>query len=128
MSEENVETVRNSYEAFAGGDFPAVLENMANGIEWVDQESLPWGGSYRGHEEFGRHMQEFGSHFEEIRIEPREYLDAGDRVVVTGSFSGRAAGGEFDVGTAWVWELRDGKAVRVESFTDTATVIASLEG
>jgi hypothetical protein len=41
-------------------------------------------------------MQAFAGHFEEVRIEPRELLDAGDRVVVVGGFAGRAAGGEFD--------------------------------
>jgi ketosteroid isomerase-like protein len=126
MSQENVNVVRDSYEAFARGDFAAVLGAMDAAIEWVDQDSLPWGGSHRGHEEFGNHMQAFAGNFEEFRIEPREYLDAGDRVVVIGTFAGRAGAGEFDAGTVWVWQLRDGKAVRVDSYTDTAAVLRAL--
>ena len=126
MAEDNVGVVRRSYDAFSRGDFPAVLEMMDPEIEWVDQDSLPWGGAYRGHEAFGQHMQRFGANFEEFRIEPRDFLDAGDRVVVLGRFAGRAAGGEFDVGLAHVWTLRDGKAVRVESYLDTAKVLEAL--
>lgn len=126
MSEENVNVVRGSYEAFGRGDFAAVLENMDPGIEWVDQESLPWGGTYRGHEEFGDHMRGFAGNFEESGIEPLEYLDAGDHVVVRARFAGRASGGEFDVGVAYIWKLREGKAVRVESYGDTAKLVKAL--
>jgi uncharacterized protein len=125
MSEENVSVVRGTYTAFGRGDFAAVLEAMDADVEWVDPESLPWGGSHRGHDEFGRHMQEFAGHFEEFRTEPQQYLDAGDHVVVVGRFAGRA-GGEFDVPAAFVWELRDGKAVRVETHTDTARILEAL--
>jgi ketosteroid isomerase-like protein len=126
MSEENVNVVRACYDAFLRGDFPAVLEQMDPGIEWIDQESLPWGGVHRGHEEFGSHMQGFAGNFEEFRVEPRDFLDAGDRVVVPARFAGRAAGGEFAVGVVYVWELREGKVVRVEGYTDTARVLEAL--
>jgi uncharacterized protein len=126
MSERNVSVVRSNYQAFGSGDFSAVLGTMDTEIEWVDQESLPWGGVHHGHDEFGAHMQSFAANFEEFRVEPREFLDAGDRVVVTGRFAGRGAGGEFDVGVVYVWELRDSKVVRVEGHTDTARVLAAL--
>ena len=126
MSEQNVSIVRSSYEAFGSGAFAAVLETMDPEIEWVDQESLPWGGVHHGHDEFAAHMQSFGANFEEFRVEPREFLDAGDRVVVTGRFAGRGGGGEFDVGVVYTWELRDGKVARVEGYTDTARVLEAL--
>jgi ketosteroid isomerase-like protein len=125
MSEENVNVVRACYDAFLSGDFPAVLERMDPRIEWADQESLPWGGVHRGHEEFGAHMQGFAGHFEEFRVEPQEFLDAGERVVVKARFAGRAAG-EFDVGVVYIWELRDGKIMRVEGYTDSARVLDAL--
>jgi ketosteroid isomerase-like protein len=95
-------------------------------VEWVDQDSLPWGGAQKGHEEFGSHMQSFASYFEEFRIDPHSFLDCGDTVVVTGKFAGRAQGGDFDTGAVWVWQLRDGKATRVDSYTDTAAVLNAL--
>jgi ketosteroid isomerase-like protein len=125
MSEENVTVVRACYDAFLSGDFPAVLERMDPRIEWADQESLPWGGVHRGHVEFGAHMQAFAGHFKEFRVEPQEFLDAGDRVVVKARFAGRAAR-EFDVGVVYIWELSDGKVVRVEGYTDSARVLEAL--
>lgn len=126
MSQQSIDAVRASYEAFARGDFPAVLEAMDPGIDWVDQDSLPWGGSHRGHDEFARHMQSFASNFEEFQIDPEEFLDCGENVVVSGRFSGRGNAGEFDAATMWVWQLRDGKATRVDSYTDTAAVLKAL--
>jgi uncharacterized protein len=125
MSDENVNVVRACYDAFLSGDFPAVLERMDAGIGWVDQESLPWGGLHRGHDEFGAHMQGFARHFEEFRVEPEQFLDAGDHVVVKARFAGRAVA-EFDVGAVYIWELRDGKIVRVEGYTDSARVLDAL--
>ena len=125
MSEANVTIVRACYDAFLAGDFSAVLERMDPGIEWTDQESLPWGGVHRGHDEFGAHMQSFAGHFEEFRIEPLQFLDAGDHVVVQARFAGRAAG-DFNVGVVYIWELRDGKVVRVEGYTDSARVLDAL--
>jgi ketosteroid isomerase-like protein len=126
MSEQNVNTVRASYDAYARGEFAAVLAAMDPGIEWADQDSLPWGGTHRGHEAFANHMQTFTGHFEEVRIEPQEYLDAGEHVVVTGRLSGRAQAGAFNVPTVWIWQLRDGKTTRVDTYTDTAAVLGAL--
>jgi ketosteroid isomerase-like protein len=126
MSAQNTDTVRASYDAYARGDFPAVLATMDEAIEWVDQDSLPWGGAHRGHQEFGNHMQSFAEHFDEVRIEPREFIDAGDRVLVTGRLAGRTPQRQFDVPSIWVWQLRDGKATRVDTYTDTAAVLKAL--
>jgi uncharacterized protein len=126
MSQQNVETVRASFAAFQRGDFPAVLGTMDPEIEWHDPEVLPWGGSRRGHDAFGAHMQDFASHFEAVEVRPAEFLDAGDHVVVLGSLVGRAPAGEFEAPTVWVWELRAGRATRVRTFTDTASVLRAL--
>jgi ketosteroid isomerase-like protein len=126
MSEQNVNIVRASYDAYGRGDFAAVLDAMDPTIEWVDQDSLPWGGSHRGHEAFANHMQTFAGHFEEVRIEPTEFLDAGENVAVTGRLSGRAQAGAFDVPSVWIWQLRDGKTTRVDTYTDTAAVLEAL--
>jgi uncharacterized protein len=128
VSEDSVDVVRSSYEAFGRGDFGAVMETIHPEIEWTDPETLPWGGTHRGHEAFGAHMQDFAGHFDEVAIEPERFLDAGDTVVVLGAFSGRGkGGGEFRVPATYVWELSDGKARRVTAYTDTAAVLAALE-
>ena len=39
MSQENVQTIRSIYEAFAMGNIPAVLALMDQGIEWREAEN-----------------------------------------------------------------------------------------
>jgi uncharacterized protein len=126
MSQENVDVVRRSFEAFGRGDFPAVLETMHADVEWTDPETLPWGGTHRGHDGFGRHMLDFMGHFDEVRIDPDQFLDAGDSVVVTGRMVGRAQGQDVNVPTAFIWRLEGGKARQVVTFTDTAAVVRAV--
>lgn len=39
MSQQNVNTVRGLYEAFAAGDVPTVLNSFDPGIEWNEAEN-----------------------------------------------------------------------------------------
>jgi ketosteroid isomerase-like protein len=52
----------------------------------------------------------------------RDFLDAGDDVVVLGRYRGVAqgTGKKLDVPFVHVWTLQDGKAVRFRQFLDTA--------
>ena len=126
MSEENVTLVRRSFEAFGRGDIPGVLDTMDPEIEWHDPNVLPYGGSHRGHEAMAQHIQQFAGHFEQLRVEPEQFLDAAEHVVVLGRFSGRASGGEFEVPFVHIWEMRGGKALRVDTHTDTASVLRAI--
>jgi ketosteroid isomerase-like protein len=46
-SEPNVAVIRGFYEAV---DVPAMLEFLDPQVEWRAPESLPWGGTFRGHD------------------------------------------------------------------------------
>ena len=127
MSQEGVDVVRRSYEAFAKGDVPGVLDTLDPEVEWRDSDTLPTGGTMRGHDEFVKHLESYFEVWEWFRTEPERMLDAGECVVVTGRMSGRAkAGGEFDAPFAHLWWMRDGKAVRVEEYKDTAKMLEAL--
>ena len=54
--------------------------------------------------------------WEVFRTEPREFIDAGDRVVVTGLWVGKGKGSGVEVQqpTVHVFTLRDGRVVRWE--------------
>jgi hypothetical protein len=56
-----------------------------------------------------------------FRVQPEEFLDAGDRIVVTGVITGRnrATGRDLVAPVCWVWTVRDGKAVRNYNYQDT---------
>ena len=126
MSEENVEIVRRSLEAFSGGD----MEEM---LSYMDPEgelhSAIVGGAegnvYRGHEGFRRWYADSFESFEELRNEWSEFRDLGDRVLVFGHVKarGRESGVELDSPMGWVFTVRRGKLMKAEGFLSRAEAL-----
>ena len=62
-----------------------------------------------------------GSDWEGYTVAPEEFLDAGDRVVVLGTYSGmyKATGKEVRAQFAHVWGVREGRVESFQQYTDT---------
>jgi ketosteroid isomerase-like protein len=120
----NVAVVRGFYEAV---DVPAMLEFLDPQIEWRGPESLPWGGTFRGHDGFREFLAIVADQIIEPRREKQEYLNVGERVVVLLRSIGRAKGGTgWDLPEVHVWTVRHGKALSFENYVDTAIVLCTL--
>lgn len=120
MSQENVELARRLYEAFAGGDLERVLALLDSAIEVrPDPETMMGEDSYRGHEGFLKYAQRWLESWDEYRLIPEKFIDAGDNVVVIYRAVGRGKGSgiEVDMRLGHLWTIRDGKAVRLEIFS-----------
>ena len=131
MSAQNVEAVRNIYEAIARRDIPAFLGALDPVVELSSPKALPYGGTYRGPEEVGeRYFASFLQHVDDdFELIADEYFDAGDTVIAIGRLRGRAreSGAPFEALSFMVWTLRDGKVVRQRYMLDTATVLKALQ-
>lgn len=69
------------------------------------------------------------ANFDEFAVVPVAFHDAGDVVVVEGRATGTSkAGGKLDSPVAWVWTVRDGKAVRNANYHDTNAWREALGG
>src|SRR3954463_8004392 len=90
MSQENVEIVRNIYDALTRGESPTSLGLLHPDIEGVNPEGAFEPGTRRGLASFDDAITAMGEAFEWFRIEPRNFLDAGDQVVVLATFIARA--------------------------------------
>jgi ketosteroid isomerase-like protein len=128
MAEQDVDTIRGAYEAFARGDVPAVLGIMDAGVEWKE----PGGGnspsgSFNGPDAVaGGVFAQIQENFDEYSVEPSDFSDEGDRVVVKGRFKGKNKGGaELDTGFEHVFEMSDGKIIRFENTPDDAEAWAT---
>ena len=89
------------------------------GIEWVAvPHSLLAVESYRGFDGLRRFWGEFLSTWESYRVEPLSFHDAGDQVAVVVHIVGRTHELEVDETRSSLLTFRDGRVVRVESFTD----------
>ena len=64
----------------------------------------------------------------DLRVEPRELIDLGDRIVLLGdiSGSGKASGVPVAEEFATVWVLKHGKVVRVEAYFDRVEGLAAV--
>jgi ketosteroid isomerase-like protein len=125
MSQENVELVRRSHEAFNRG-VEALLSGGFLSPEFVwdlSPSGIPGLGVYRGHDEVRSFLEDdwFQAFpFEEWELEVEELIDHGEQVIVMTRQRGRGqtsgAGAELEL--ASIFTLRDGQIVRVETHLD----------
>jgi len=121
----NVATIKGAYDAFAKGDVPAVLGIMDTNISWTEAEGFPYAGTYRGPDAVLQGVFiPLGAEWDGFTVVPDDFIDGGDKVVATGTYSGKykATGKSFKAAFAHVWTLKNGKAVVFHQHTDTAKV------
>ncbi len=114
MSHEDRERLRLVYEAYNRGDWTGALSRMDRDIEWKTTRT----GRHRGHEEVRRFMEDMREPFEEVMVEPDEWFDHGDRIVVFLRIRARPRGSDAiaENRVGHLWTMRDGKAIRCETF------------
>ena len=123
MSQENVDLVTSGYDDFNSGDIEAVTARFDADIEWIE----PGGGNapagtFRGPESVANDVfAKVPENFDEFTCTVEEASDQGDTVVLNVRFRGRnKRGAELDTPAEHVWEVRDGKIVRMENKVDQA--------
>lgn len=122
---DNVALVQAAYAAFADGDPDALLALMDPAIEWNMAEHIPFwpGGSFIGPDAvktgvFVPLMMTFGPTFQVV---PDRLVACGDTVVMQGRYKGVVLGNgnDLDAQACHVWDIKDGKIVRFQQYTDT---------
>ena len=85
MSQENLEIVKAAYDAYNREDWDAAFKDAAPGAELDFSRAIgPWRGVF-GLDQIRRVTQEFRETWESARMEPHEFIEAGDLVVVPGT-------------------------------------------
>jgi ketosteroid isomerase-like protein len=109
MSQENVEIAKASIDAYNREDWDAFFKDLAPGFEMDLSRAVgPWRGVF-GPDETRRFVGELAEHWESVRIEPQEFIEAGDLVVVPWAMHGRGRDGIEVVGRAtFVLTIRNG--------------------
>jgi uncharacterized protein len=115
MSQENVEILRLSNEAFNRGDIDEVLTYYTEDAEFEDLMNAPdLPQVARGIEEVRQVFMAWTQAFDEFRAEIAEYIDLGEHVVCVMDYSGRSREGVTIELKDWpVVKLRDGKIARI---------------
>jgi ketosteroid isomerase-like protein len=125
MSQENVEVVRQVFEAVARRDSESVLALYGPDVEW-DVSGGPVGDLvgdtvFRGHGGLRDWSRQWYSAWESIDEHCEELIDAGEHVVSVVSLraTGRASGAEVEWSRSAVWTIRQGRVVRVVGWFPT---------
>jgi ketosteroid isomerase-like protein len=127
VTTDNTELVRTGFEALSEGGVDALLPLIHPEFELTTPPNLAAEpDTYRGPEGIRRYFDSFYDAMDEVHFEPREFRDAGGRVIVEATLTarGRATGIETQREVVMVWSVRDEQAIRVEVF---ATLDEALE-
>jgi uncharacterized protein len=125
MSQENIQTVRDS---FAAPDVGAASSWWHPKIEWIVAREHPEARTLIGREAIASYLEDWEATLHGLQIDVDELLDAGDTVVAIGSVrgSGTDSGADVSVPIALVCTLREGKLVRVQEYLDTAEALGTI--
>jgi ketosteroid isomerase-like protein len=129
MAHPNVELLQPAYEEWARGNWRPRFDFYDDEMEWGWSDDFPGiGGVYYDPAERNERLLEWLGPWEDWRCRAEEFIVHGDHVVVLARYSGRGKGSGVMVDTqgAHVWELRDGKAVRLEIFASRERALAAV--
>jgi uncharacterized protein len=121
MSRQGVEIVRR----FLLDDVEEALTHADPGIVWNPAEESP----AQGHDAVRASLARWKGEWDDYRLVPEEFVDQGDRVVVTVCLRGRGRGSGVEVDARFydVFTLRDGKIVRMDQFTERSEALEAAE-
>ena len=123
VAQEGVELVERALDAYTRWNVEPMLERLHAEVEWRPAIPMLLGGEatvYAGHDGVRRMFREFRDSFAEIHIEFSEIRALGDRVLALGRMRARGKSSGVDTVTPWAYlaELEDGKAIRIQTYLD----------
>lgn len=130
----NVDTVKDIYTAFRRGDIPAILDQLADDVEWdVDSPApeVPWLSPRRGRDNIGAFFQSLAP-LDFTTFAPHTFFEGGNKVMALIHIvaNHKPSGKRYEIkneGHLWHFD-GSGKVRSYEHITDTATHAAMSRG
>jgi ketosteroid isomerase-like protein len=127
MSQENVEIVQASFEAWNAGDMDAFRDLYDPDIILRALEGWPEPGPYVGREAAMREFEQMRDTWDADALEPiSDFIDAADRIVVRFIWRGAGHGPEANLEATGVFTVRKGRVSYVEFFWDHAEALEAV--
>lgn len=124
----NKKLVRETWEAFWRGDVEAGLLNMSDDVTWLIPGTMKTSGLKRGKAEVGRFRRQNLDIFTELERKIVGLYADGGTVILEVAASGRLKNGKaYENAGCVVWEIENGKILRVREYLDTAKAAAINE-
>jgi ketosteroid isomerase-like protein len=129
MSQENVEIVRQAYDAYNREGIDGILGYLDPDVEWRNPTDSPLARVFVGHQGVVEWQRLTDEVWDEMRLEPVRINELPDgRILVVIRFRFRARDHEIDmeVPFAHLITFRDGKATVLSMYTSEAAALAAV--
>jgi ketosteroid isomerase-like protein len=128
VSQADIKTLRDGYEAFNRGDWDAVLASARPDVELRTADRVTNPGTYRGAETLRRFFEDLFEPFDQVSVEPKRFFDRGERIAVLVLVRLRPLGSSAVVENriGHLWTMRDGRAARLEIFPEREKVLEAI--
>jgi ketosteroid isomerase-like protein len=122
--QQNTDSIKAMYAAFARGDVQSILGQLTSDVEWrLDGPAvIPYAGTRRGPAEVVGFFQALATTQEDMILTTDHFIAQGDTVATIGRYAAtiKATGRHIDSAIAHFFTFRDGKVSRFVDFGDTA--------
>jgi ketosteroid isomerase-like protein len=127
VSRADVDVIAAGYQAFNHGTWESIEQNFTDDFVGRDRAELPDPQEYRGLEGARRGFFDSFRTFEEFKVEPLEYVDGDDWVLVVLRQTGRGRLSQADVtgDVVHLWRMRDGKVAGLFVYTTKEEALAA---
>jgi uncharacterized protein len=127
QQDQNLETVRRVYDAYATRDVDGLLAPLHDDFEISQTDELPWGGRYKGRDGMMEYVKNITTIVESTLV-VEEMFEAGDHVIVIGRATGtvKSSGKQYDARLVDVCQVREGKVLSINIYIDTPATLEAL--
>jgi len=116
------------YAAFARHDEEALVAYVDPAVTVHDRHEHPEASVYEGRDGFLRFTRTDRAAFDEVRYEPKEFIERGPYVIVPITQRGRGKGSAVGIEESIVnvWRLRDGRCVELRIYSTLDEALSSI--
>lgn len=131
MSSANVAIAKSIYEAFTRDDLDAFMSVLSPDVIWNVAENYPYaaGNPYIGPAAVQSELDMLGADWDGFAVNITELLDAGDKVVAIGRYTGtcKKTGKQVDAQTSHIITIAEGKIIVFQQYTDTLQLMQAMQ-
>jgi len=125
MAQNNIEIVREVYSKVEAGRLDE-LQPLFESLSVMEAEGLPYGGQYRGFDQFKQLCQNFAATWDQFSLVVNKILAEGDEVVVLLTVTGVIRGARVKMPVIEVWQLSNGKPQVLRPYYFDTKLVADL--
>ena len=125
----NLEIIKAHYAGSDTKDLAAMLAPVTATTRWTEMAGFPCAGTYIGPDAVVQNVfMAIGAAWDGYALKVDRLIDGGDTIVGVGTYTGtfKATGKAMTARVTHVWDMKDGKVVQFEQFTDTLLVAEAM--